>query len=673
MNTTGKLFRLFFMVVLLFSVIPIHTAHAAALIVTNTNDSGVGSLRQAINDAAAGATITFDSSLSGQTITLDDVLILSKNLTIDGSALASPISISANTYMRVFQIYSGRTIILDSLIITKSTPGFGGGIRNWGILTVNNCTFSGNSANSGGGIDSWGTLTVDNSAFSNNLATERGGGINNDGGNLTVNNSTFSNNLATNNGGGIFNWGLMTLNNSTFFNNSTENDGGGIYSSNGTLTVHNSTFSGNSAKYYGGGIYNLWGTLSYSNTILANSLSGDDCYNNGGTIGANSNNLVETRFNCGTPAITTDPALASLADNGGRTRTMALLPGSAAINAGNNAACTSTDQRGVTRPLGGTCDIGAYESGASILTVSSSMPAENATLSNLTSLAVNFSEDALHDGTDRAANYAGNYLLVERGANGTFDTLSCAEGLQSDDTAITINAVSYDNSTFISTLTMANELPNGSYRLFVCGTTSIWSAAGLELNNGDNDMLINFSIINPAVLADSSTLPGTGFSMAMKTDLPAQPASKAYSSSEMTLEIPALKITTNIVGVPFIEDTWDVSWLGSSAGWLEGSAFPTWAGNTVITGHVWGADNQPGVFVDLKALRYGDQLTIQAWGHTYTYEVRQNKLVTSKNTKAVLQHEELDWITLVTCEGYDPAAQTYSFRRMVRAVLVQVE
>ena len=120
-------------------------------------------------------------------------------------------------------------------------------------------------------------------------------------------------------------------------------------------------------------------------------------------------------------------------------------------------------------------------------------------------------------------------------------------------------------------------------------------------------------------------------------------------------------------------DSWDVTWLDDEAGYLAGSAFPTWTGNTVLTGHVWDAYNQPGPFAELKSLKYGDPFQIHAWGQTYTYEVRESKLVTKRNIKAVMAAEEYDWVTLLTCEFYNPLTGEYISRRMVRAVLVSVE
>ncbi|MCD4753294.1 MAG: sortase, partial [Anaerolineaceae bacterium] len=307
-------------------------------------------------------------------------------------------------------------------------------------------------------------------------------------------------------------------------------------------------------------------------------------------------------------------------------------------------------------------------------------PSNGATLTvGPTQITVEFSENV----TRLSAEDETNYLLAEAGANGNFDTTSCAVPggniVAPDDVKITINTATYDgDNPFISTLNINNgiPLPEGSYRLFICGTTSIENAAGIHLNNGADttvDFTVQAAAPVPAPAALPATLPATGFAMGRVTTLSAQPASKAYTATAMMLEIPKLGVSMPIVGVPQSESGWDVTWLGNSAGYLAGSAFPTWAGNTVITGHVWDAYNNPGIFSDLKTLKYGDQIQIHAWGQTYTYEVRESKLVTTKNVKSVLQSEEYDWVTLVTCEFYNPFSGDYLFRRAVRAVLVSIK
>ena len=300
---------------LLFGALGVNRVLAANYTVTNTNASGAGSLADTIANAGPGDTIDFDSGLSGATIYLGAPLTLFQDITIDGSALTLPVTISGDTDnntiadVQVFSINSGVTVTLDSLIITKGVAGSGGGIANAG------------------------TLTLIKSSLLDNSTTSDGAGIANSG-SLTVANSTFSGNMAGTDGGAI--------------------------SNNGTLTVLNSTLSGNGATGNGGGIANLTGTLNYANTIIANSTSGGDCYDVA-TIGTNLNNLVED--NTCTPALSGDPNLGTL------TSSPAYFPlnsGSTAIDAGDNTTCaaspvSSASQNGVTRPQGSTCDIGSYE------------------------------------------------------------------------------------------------------------------------------------------------------------------------------------------------------------------------------------------------------------------------------------------------------------------------
>jgi large repetitive protein len=129
-----------------------------------------------------------------------------------------------------------------------------------------------------------------------------------------------------------------------------------------------------------------------------------------------------------------------------------------------------------------------------------------------------------------------------------------------------------------------------------------------------------------------------------------------------------------VVEVPKENGTWDVSWLGAKAGWLGGSAFPTWEGNSVLTGHVYDANGQPGPFVNLAKLKWGDKVVVHAWGQVYSYEVRSvEEYVNPKDTRLLTKHEELPWLTLVTCHGYNEAKDTYQWRTVVRAVQVDVE
>jgi hypothetical protein len=247
---------------------------------------------------------------------------------------------------------------------------YGAGILNGdgGWLTVSNCLITGNNAYSmggaGGGIANYNTLTVNNSTFLGNTALD-GGGLRNYAGTVTLSNSTFTGNSAGQVGGGIMNnpsqpGGTMTIGNSTFTGNSAGPAGGGLFNYNGNMVISNSTFSGNSAGA-GGGAANLDAALTLKNTIVANSPLGDNC---SGVIDDGGGNLSYPDTSC--PGANVDPLLGPLQDNGGPTQTMALGSGSGAIDAGNDATCAAApinnlDQRGVIRPWGAHCDIGAVE------------------------------------------------------------------------------------------------------------------------------------------------------------------------------------------------------------------------------------------------------------------------------------------------------------------------
>ena len=411
------------------SAVGVAPAYAATRTVTNTNDSGAGSLRDTLASADPADTIDFDASLAGATIHLASPITLSQDVTIDGSALSVPITISGDSDsdgvgdVTIFMIDSGVTVILNSLVLTRGNAvnDSGGAISNNGTLTINNSTLIENHAQdssySGGAIYSSNALTVNNSNFLNNTAPYGGGAIQAVG-TLNISNSTFSYSYTNSGGGGgaIYSAATTTITDSTFTHNTAATvNGGGIYVVNGTTTVTGSTFAYNSAGAGGsiavqtgtlnvsnstfahnttsgisGGIYNYgtvnlynstfsdnsavvgtdienFGTLNFANNIMANTVSGSglSC-SNGGSIGTNLNNLIEDTSPTCSPALTVDPQLDTLADNGGPTQTMAPLPGSPAIDAGDNTTCTAApvsnlDQRGVTRPFNTNCDLGAVE------------------------------------------------------------------------------------------------------------------------------------------------------------------------------------------------------------------------------------------------------------------------------------------------------------------------
>jgi LPXTG-site transpeptidase (sortase) family protein len=169
-----------------------------------------------------------------------------------------------------------------------------------------------------------------------------------------------------------------------------------------------------------------------------------------------------------------------------------------------------------------------------------------------------------------------------------------------------------------------------------------------------------------------SSTPATGFAPNVLTDLRNAPKEVYSQTSGVRVEIPSLGINLPVVGVPLKNGEWNVSWLGNQAGWLEGSAFPSWSGNSVLTSHVYGSNGLPGPFVNLNKLKYGDKIIIHAYGAKYTYEVRANTVV-EPDDASIFRHEEKAWLTLVTCKEYDAKTNTYKKRVVVRAVLVGVE
>jgi VCBS repeat-containing protein len=260
-----------------------HTARAASQTVTNTNDAGAGSLRQAIADAASGDTITFNLSGCPCTITLASQLVIDKTLTITGPG-ASTLTISGNNAVRAFSVPAGGNLNLSGVTIANGRPtdsNFGGAIFNLGTVTVSNSTFSNNTAiGASGAIDNTnGTLTVTGSTFTGNSALS-GGAIENFQGTVTVTGSTFSGNRATSNdGGAIENFqGTVTVTGSTFTGNSAGGDGGALYNFfDSNMTVTGSTFTNNTAGGEGGGIYNDFDGLSLSNNRFIGNRPGGNC------------------------------------------------------------------------------------------------------------------------------------------------------------------------------------------------------------------------------------------------------------------------------------------------------------------------------------------------------------------------------------------------------------
>jgi CSLREA domain-containing protein len=332
----------------------------------------------------------------------------------------------------------GSLTLADGQVIGNSSVPDGGGIWSVGNLSLVAVTVTGNQAEfNGGGIHSEGTLTITDSTISENLTTYVGGGISIRSGTADLTRARVLANKTLYQGAGIFNSGDMDIADSTISGNQVDNirpefptGGGGIYNA-GVLSISRTTVSRNAvaqiegtALFAGGGISNGWpgtaeGTAQLTNTTISGnsaSVGGGLHYGEGALTGSNltiSNNVAasaggvystgdlrptlantvianNTGANCSGEVTSLghnldsdgtcgpaklgdiqngDPLLGPLTDNGGPTETHSLLEGSPAIDAGSllapgsgGGACEARDQRGIGRPRGNACDIGAYES-----------------------------------------------------------------------------------------------------------------------------------------------------------------------------------------------------------------------------------------------------------------------------------------------------------------------
>ena len=271
---------------------------AAIITVTNTNDSGPNSLRQALANANDGDTINF--AVTGTIGLTSGELLVDKNVTISGPGTAS-LAVDGNATSRVFHIGPGKTVSISGLTLTNGSAGFenGGGILNdHAILTMDSCAVQNSyalSSHGGGiyndGLDGSAALTILNSTVSLNRAAYSGGGIHNEDGTVTIMNSTIDGNGAAYNdlpfgggqGGGIYSEdGTLIMTNSVVSNNYAgmagpnfpTGTGGGI-SNYGTMTITDSTITSNQVYFGGGGIEN-GGTLTITgSTISGNVASGE--------------------------------------------------------------------------------------------------------------------------------------------------------------------------------------------------------------------------------------------------------------------------------------------------------------------------------------------------------------------------------------------------------------
>ena len=507
-------------------------------IVTTNADSGAGSLRQAILDACADSTITFDMNQVTTPILLTTgELFIDKNLTIQGpGALTVQRSAAVGTpFFRVVNVSSG-TVMISGLTISNGSgvdgaiggpnPGApGGGIYNAASLTIANCTITGNQTGAGGsnagatggvggdggGIYNSGTLTILNSTVSNNK-----GGQGGNGGSTGTGGKGGS-------GGGIANTGTLTMVNSTISGNQAGNggnagssgtggvggDGGAILSETGT--IDDCTISGNQAgdggmagdngtasSGQGGGIYKgtVGPVLNIRNSIIDGNSSPTEP-DISGTVNSQDYNLIGNTSGATFTGTTTHDIvnlsanLGLLANNGGPTETMLPLPGSPAINAGdpanlppdtfdlnNNANTTEPlpiDQRGFTRVVGGNFDIGAVETNYLV----------NATAGTPQSTPIN---TAFGTQLQATVTESGNPIS---GITVTFTSPGSGPSGTFPGTVTTANVATNGSGVAIAPVFTANSTAGGPYNVVASIGTGLPSAS-FALTNEKLDQTISF-------------------------------------------------------------------------------------------------------------------------------------------------------------------------------------
>ena len=369
--------------------------NSAVYLVTNTNDSGAGSLRQAMIDAnghAGADTILFASNVRGTIVLSSTLPDIADGITIFGPG-ADLLTVSGNNSNRVLKTisYFPGTLEISGLTIANgySGSGAGGGIyMSGGTLNLSSCVIRDNTVGypniGGGGLYLFGVVTnITDCTISGNQSSVGGAGISNvTTSELHIQNSAITGNVVSSNpvygGGGIYNVGSIFIMNSTISGNTHSQSGGGIHNRlAGKVYLQNVTITNNSAAD-GGGISNLvdateGDTVSLRNTILAGNSATTSAPDFSGTLVSGGCNLIGDVTGAVIVGNTTgnitglDPNLGPLAYNTGSTKNHALLPGSPAIDAGDNSSSPTSDQRGIPRPQDGDdngtqiCDIGSYE------------------------------------------------------------------------------------------------------------------------------------------------------------------------------------------------------------------------------------------------------------------------------------------------------------------------
>lgn len=471
----------------------------ATLIVTNLNDSGAGSLRQAVLDANASVgvadEIRFADGMTGTVVLTSGQLALTDDVTISGDTTGdkrADITISGNNASRIFnQTGSNTDVALQGLTLINAgtTSIFGGAVRAYesGTLAISDTTISNNTSRSGSGIYAvMTTVTVTNSLIANNTATS----------------GTFT-------GGGIYVSGdTLTLVNTTVDGNSTNSLGGGIGAAGATVNLINSTITNNHADVDGtsttasGGMASTSATFNITNSVVADNTSGSAFVEHdiGSRVETADHSVFGTAvnifFNFSSVTGIADVGLGTLALHGGTTATRDITSAtSVLIDFGTNTGVPATDANGNARIVGGTVDVGATEY-SNVLVVT------NLNSSGTGSLQAAVDAANLNDDPNQIVFQAGLSGSVALAAGLTLSNNLSINGDTNGDGDFDIT-LTENQAVFSGPLITVNTGVNASLQSLRISNTSVSSASGLLANNGT--LALNYMVISNNDVAASGT------------------------------------------------------------------------------------------------------------------------------------------------------------------------
>ena len=483
-----------------------------------TCDDTECTLREAVAAATPGAKIVFASGLQGDVKVVGGQIVVVGSMSIDGGGR---IAVDGQGTTRAFGIGGDGPVTLSRITVKNGmASGFnGGGISILStVATLDSVTVMNSSATYGGGVHINGaTVTIRNSTIVGNQAAQRGGGVNVTAGTVSIVGSTISGNQAAD-GGGLFSddAGVVTIERSTISGNTATAQGGGV-NNKGTLVVRSATITRNSSVVSAGGITNngstsLLNTINAGNTGASSSLS--DC-GGGNGISTLGYNIVSNSCNSAGPG---DIEVASsqvfsqvidpmLADNGGPTKTHALIASGRAIDAGYCPG-ESTDQRGFKRPVDVAqvanardgCDIGAFEAQGPTIAVADLMVSQTV---NKTSV----KQGDLLTYSVRVQNLGGqsapNVVLTDLLSSGvTFVEAGVNKGTVIAPPSGETGTVTWNLGTMLSN---ANEVATITVTVLVRGKTTITNTANVTGDVTDPNPANNSAAITVSVAAGGSS------------------------------------------------------------------------------------------------------------------------------------------------------------------------